>query len=168
MDKAGVQQALTSAGLSRLVEHIDLLVRPSIRINTKSVDESKLPIGASKFGGQPDLPPATPWPSWQDLPQSFVAQIRLEELQPYDSQKLFPTKGILWFFYDSQQDVYGDDPANKGAWQVLYATDSLDKLQRTPLPAKLAQTARFKPSSLSYSNELTMAVQPELEIPGLQ
>jgi uncharacterized protein YwqG len=167
MDKAGVEKALTQAGLDYLVKQSDLLVRDSIRISTKPVDETKLPPGASRLGGLPDLPANSVWPQWQGIPQSFIAQIRLEELQPYDTQKLLPPKGLLWFFYAAQQDVYGDDPSNKGAWQVLFA-DSVEQLQRLPVPAQLPQEARFKPCSLSYATELTLAVQPELEIPGLQ
>jgi uncharacterized protein YwqG len=167
MDKAGVEQALTQAGLDYLVKQSDLLVRDSIRISTKPVDETKLPPGASKIGGLPDLPVNSIWPQWQGVPQSFIAQIRLEELQTYDTQKLLPPKGLLWFFYAAQQDVYGDDPSNKGAWQVFF-TDNTEQLQRLSAPAQLPQEARFKPCSLSYSIELTLAVQPELEILGLQ
>ncbi len=169
MDKVDVEKALTGAGLARLVEHSALLLRNSIRITATPADETKLPAGSSKFGGLPDLPPATAWPVWQNVPQSFIAQLHLAELQPYDTQKLLPAQGMLWFFYAAQQDVYGDDPANKGAWQVLFSASAEgEKLQRLPAPAQLPQEARFKSASLSYASELTIAVQPELEIPGLQ
>jgi uncharacterized protein YwqG len=168
MDKAAVQKSLTRAGLARLAEHSDLLVRNSIRLLTKPIDEANMPIGASRLGGLPDLPAHISWPAWQGVPQSFVAQLRLEELQAYDIQKLLPPKGMLWFFYAAQQDIYGDDPANKGAWQVLFAESGLEHLQRLSAPTQLSQDARFKPCALSYASELTLAVQPELEIPGLQ
>lgn len=168
MDKAAVQQSLVKAGLAHLAEHIDLLVHNSIRLLAKSADEANMPVGASKLGGLPDLPPHISWPQWQGVPQSFIAQIRLEELQAYDTAKLLPPKGQLWFFYASQQDVYGDDPANKGAWQVLFVESGLEHLQRLPAPTHPAYAGCFKPCSFSYTSELTLAVQPELEIPGLQ
>jgi uncharacterized protein YwqG len=168
MDKAAIQKSLISVGLTHLAEHIDQLVRNSIRLLTKPADEANMPIGASKLGGLPDLPPHISWPEWQGLPQSFIAQIRLEELQAYDTQKLLPPKGQLWFFYASQQDIYGDDPANKCAWQVLFTESDLEHLQRLTAPSQLPQDGQFKPCSLSYASELTLAVQPELEIPGLQ
>src|SRR6266700_3514266 len=146
MDKAGVEKLLTQAGLDYLVKQSDLLVRDSIRISTKPVDETKLPPGVSKLGGLPYLPANSVWPQWQGIPQSFIAQIRLEELQAYDTQKLLPPKGLLWFFYAARQDVYGDDPSNQGAWQVLFA-DSAEQLQSIPAPAQLPQEARFKPCS---------------------
>ncbi|HEY4383521.1 MAG TPA: YwqG family protein [Ktedonobacteraceae bacterium] len=168
MDKAEIQEALIKAGLSYLVPHIDALVRNSIRIFTKPVDERCVPVGTSKLGGMPDLLPRSRWPSWHGVPQSFIGQIRLEELQPYDTQKLLPAEGMFWFFYAAQQDAYGDDPADRGAWLVLFETSSLDKLRRRSAPSRLPRPARFNPCSLSYASELTMAVQPELEIPGLQ
>lgn len=168
MDKATVQKSLAKAGLAHLAEHSDQLVRNSIRLLTKPADEANQPIGASKLGGLPDLPAHISWPSWQGVPQSFIAQIRLEEVQTYNTQKLLPPKGMLWFFYAAQQDIYGDDPSNKGAWQVFFAESGLEHLRRLTAPAQLPQDARFKPCSLSYASELTLAVQPELEIPGLQ
>lgn len=168
MDKAAVQTNLINAGLPQLAVHIDQLVRNSIRLLTKPADEASMPIGASKLGGLPDLPSHFSWPQWQGVPQSFIAQIRLEELQAYDTQKLLPPRGLLWFFYAAQQDVYGDESANRGAWQVFWTESGLEQLQRLTAPTQLPQAARFKPCSLSYASELTLAVQPELEIPGLQ
>jgi uncharacterized protein YwqG len=168
MDRAAVQKNLIKAGLPQLAEHVDRLVRDSIRLLTKPVEEADMPVGASKLGGLPDLPPHITWPQWQGIPQSFIAQIRLEEVQAGNTRKLLPPRGQLWFFYASQQDIYGDDPANKGAWQVFFAESGLEHLQRQTAPARLPQNAHFKPCSLSYVSELTLAVQPELEIPGLQ
>jgi uncharacterized protein YwqG len=168
MDKAEIQEAFTKADLSYLVPHMDALVRDSIRIFAEPIDEYRLPIGASKLGGKPDLPPNTPWPVWRGIPQSFIGQIRLEELRPYDTGKLLPEDGMLWFFYAAQQNAYGDDPANKGAWLVRFATDGLEKLRRRAEPNRLPRSARFKACALSYASELTLAVQPELEIPDLQ
>jgi len=163
MDKAAVQQSLIKAGLPHLAEHVDQLVRNSIRLLAKPANEATIPVGVSKLGGLPDLPPHISWPQWQGDPQSFIAQMRLEELQAYDTEKLLPPKGMLWFFYTSQQDIYGDDPTNKGAWHVFFVESGLESLQRLPAPAH-----SFKPCSLSYASELTLAVQPELEIAGLQ
>ena len=71
MDKAAVVAALNAAGLTRLVKDIDRLTRPSIRLRTTPIDEATLPVGASKLGGLPDLPPGMTWPAWQGLPQSL-------------------------------------------------------------------------------------------------
>ncbi len=110
MDKTGVQAAFVASGLSRLLKDIDLVSRASIRLQTNQVNESSLSIGASKLGGMPDLPPEVSWPERNGLPQSFIAQIHLNEVRPYDTNRLLPQDGMLWFFYDAQQQTFGEAP----------------------------------------------------------
>src|SRR5947209_1881972 len=109
MDKADVQAAFVAAGLSRLLKDSDFLSRPSIRLLTTRVDESSFPIGASKIGGVPDLPADIAWPQCHGLPQSFLAQIHLADIASYERESLLPHRGLLWFFYDAQQQTFGDD-----------------------------------------------------------
>lgn len=167
MDKAGVQAAFVQAGLARLTKDLNALARNSIRLTTTPVDESRLEIGASKVGGRPDLPGGTNWPQWKGLPQSFIAQIRLNDVEAYDSDKVLPTDGILWFFYDAQQGTYGESPEDRGGWSVLYGRGNLDKLQPTPPPASLPAASQFKACSIRFSSEITLSDQPQLEIPDL-
>jgi uncharacterized protein YwqG len=167
MDKAGVQAAFVAAGLSRLVKDIDFLSRPSIRLYTTPVDESSIPVGASRIGGVADLPPGFSWPEWKYLPLSFVAQIRLDDVRQYDTNKVLPRRGMLWFFYDAQQETYGADPADLGGWRVIYLDDDdLTRLQRTPAPARLPASSRFKACAISFAGEITLSQQPRLEIPN--
>ena len=98
MDKASVQAAFAAAGLSRLLKDYDYIARPSIRLLTTPVEESILAPGTSKIGGTPDLPPGIPWPTCQNLPQSFVGQIHLAGIDPHDTNTLLPHTGMLWFF----------------------------------------------------------------------
>jgi len=166
MDKAGVQDAFVKAGLSRVIKDLDLLAQPSIRLFTTSAKEGSLAKGASKLGGMPDLPPGFEWPQWKKLPQSFIAQIRLEDVQPYDVDKVLPPHGMLWFFYDATQETYGDNPDDKGAWLVLFKDDNLDALQPASAPAALPAKSRFKPCSIRFAQEITLPQQPELILPN--
>lgn len=163
MDKADVQDAFVKAGLSRVLKDLDTLLKPSIRLTTRIVDESTIAVGASKLGGLPDLPAGTPWPTWQGLPQSFIAQIRLEDVRQYDVEKVLPQSGMLWFFYDAKQETYGDDPANRGGWAVLYDQSS-PALQRTSAPASLPAGSRFRACAVTFATEVTLAQNPQLEI----
>jgi uncharacterized protein YwqG len=167
MDKADFQAALVAAGLSRLVKDIDRLARPSIRITAAEVDESLLYVGASKLGGVPDLPTGTAWPEWKGLPQSFIAQIRLDDVSQYGTEKVLPQSGMLWFFYDAQQQTFGEDPADRGGWQVLYTDGDLNTLHRAPAPTALPATSQYHACLLSFASELTLSQQPRLEIPEL-
>lgn len=165
MDKAGVQAAFVAAGLSRLVKDIDAVSQASIRLYTTPVDESTLKIGASKIGGVPDLPPGVRWPEWKGLPQSFIAQIRLDDARQYDTDRVLPQSGMLWFFYDAQQQTFGADPADRGGWSVIF-TDDLTNLKRTPAPAKLPAASQFKACSIRFASEITLSQYPKLEIPN--
>ncbi|SRR6266487_163268 len=167
MDKADLQAVFVAAGLSRLVKDIDRLARPSIRITAAEVDESLLYVGASKLGGVPDLPTGAAWPEWKGLPQSFIAQIRLDDVGQYDTEKVLPQSGMLWFFYDAQQQTFGEDPADRGGWQVLYTDGDLNALQRALAPTALPATSQYHACLLSFASELTLSQQPKLEIPKL-
>lgn len=165
IDKDAVRAAFVKAGLSRLLKDIDLLARASIRLYTTAVDESSLPIGVSKLGGVPDLPPGLTWPEWQGLPQSFIAQIHLDDVRHYDVNQELPGSGLLWFFYDAQQQTFGDDPTNRGAWRVIFRDNDLSRLQRTPAPPLLPAASRFQACSISFASEITLSQQPQVEIP---
>src|SRR5229473_2952290 len=121
MDKTGVRAAFVAAGLSRLLKDIDLVSRASIRLQTNPVNESTLSIGVSKLGGMPDLPPEVSWPERNGLPQSFIAQIHLNEVRPYDTNKLLPQDGMLWFFYDAHLQNFQLQASFKRAPSTLQA-----------------------------------------------
>ncbi len=163
VDKKGIEAAFNAAGLARLKKDIDALARSSIRLESSAVDESKLKVGASKIGGLPDLPTGVSWPEWHDVPQSFIAQIALADAQAYDTDKVLPQSGMLWFFYDAQQETYGADPADRGGWSVLF-NDQLTGLERLSAPAGLPAESQFKACSISFSSELTLSAHPEIDI----
>ena len=162
MESAQTQKALASAGLSRVASALAALAQPSIRLTTTPTDEAKLTIGASKFGGLPDMPIGTAWPILNGVAMSFVGQIRLEDVQPYDEHHQLPSVGLLAFFYDAQQQTYGDDANDRGGWQVYYFAGTA-QLQRTSAPVNLPDNARFKPCALAFSSEPTMPLEPHLE-----
>jgi uncharacterized protein YwqG len=164
MDKAQVQTAFEQAGLTRLLKDIDYLARMSVRLTPHSVDEAQLRVGASKIGGVPDLPTGVNWPQWKGVPQSFIAQVSLDEVCQYDTDKLLPPQGVLWFFYDAKQETYGEDPADRGGWQVFYREDE-SNLQRTTTPATLPTESQFQACSIDFSSEITLSLQPKLDIP---
>lgn len=165
MDTTTTQTAFVAAGLTRVLKDLNYLARPSIRLHADPVAETTIPIGASKLGGIPDLPTGVEWPDWNKVPQSFIAQIRLADVQAYDTNRLLPQQGMLWFFYDAHQQTYGADPADRGGWQVLYTASNTVSLQRTSFPASLPTESRFTAASLSFSNEITLSQQPQIDIP---
>jgi uncharacterized protein YwqG len=163
-----VQSRLTAAGMPRVAAQLAALARPSIRITTTVADDTAIAAGASKFGGAPDLPTQAAWPQWRGVPMAFVAQIRLADVAPADVAHMLPPTGLLSFFYDAQQQTYGDKPTDAGGWQVLYISNDAKDLHRQPLPAALPADARFQACALSFATELTLPPQPSLEDPTLK
>ncbi|HEV2293864.1 MAG TPA: DUF1963 domain-containing protein [Tepidisphaeraceae bacterium] len=58
---------------------------------------ARLPLGHSRVGGLPDLPPDRPWPTHKGKRIPFVAQLNLAEF-PKDAHPLLPERGHLYAF----------------------------------------------------------------------
>ena len=91
--------------------------KSSIRIEYDKEFDSETPIGASKIGGKPDLPSDFEWFSFrgesydgvfENRPLSFLAQINCEEASKYDKSSMFPSKGMLYFFYELETMPWGN------------------------------------------------------------
>jgi uncharacterized protein YwqG len=109
-----LEARIDEVGLDR--EKVLALAQHAITIRATPVDD--VPLGASRTGGSPDLPKGTRWPALGGFPLAFAAQIRLEDVAPYDLDRLLPPRGILAFFvFDA---VLHDGPQEYGAGKVLY------------------------------------------------
>lgn len=167
VDTGNLVAALGSAGLGRIAPRLAALAQPAIRLSAQPASEETMAVGVSKLGGLPDLPVGVAWPYWKGAPLAFLAQIRLEDVQTYDAAHELPDQGLLSFFYDARQQTYGDNPADRGSWQVLYLDGDGTRLQRTPTPPDMPTGGRYTPCAVAFSAELTLPQQPELELPDL-
>lgn len=171
---------MPAAGLNEVKADIQKLLRESIRLTASPQDGVQLPPGSSRLGGLPDLPGGIAWPVWKGVPMSFVAQIRLEDLANLAPAQELPKKGLLAFFYDSTQETYGADPADRGGWKVFFFPPApaagggwrlwgnrQAELAPAQTPAVLPPGARFKPCLLSFALELSLPPAPAQVIPGL-
>ena len=93
----------------------------SIRLKTSYVDE-KLPVGASKLFGAPDIFDGFEWPTievdGEEYDLSFIGQINLAEATKFDKDGVLPKAGMLYFFYDL--DEMPHDPSDESACRVIY------------------------------------------------
>src|SRR6186713_1234987 len=89
-----IAEALTAAGLED-AEALAAFTQPSLRLHPTPCELASLPLGASRFGGAPDVPADFDWPGAGE-PLAFVAQINLAELPASE----LPSVGWLVFFYD--------------------------------------------------------------------
>ena len=58
-----VTKAIVDVGLEHRLNDILALVKPSIRLRYSTTNDGSA-IGASRFGGLPDLPDSIEWPTW--------------------------------------------------------------------------------------------------------
>ena len=87
-------------------EKLESLGRNSIQLKIARKETYKL--GATRFGGKPDVPPDFVWPTYEgesydhvvkDRPLTFLAQFNCAELAQFDKEHLLPDHGLLSFFY---------------------------------------------------------------------
>jgi uncharacterized protein YwqG len=146
------------ARLPRVAAELQALVRNSIRIQTTPAgDEALLPTGTSKLGGLADLPEDVAWPEWNGEPLAFIAQFSLEEIAPFDIERLLPATGMLYFFYDAKQETWGESPQDKGGARCIYYDGDATRLERTPFPETLHEWGRdYPPCRLQFSSEASL------------
>jgi uncharacterized protein YwqG len=132
-------------------------LRIATQFRVERIQDDALPVGASRLGGRPDLPPSIEWPRWNGFAAedfigangarfprgckpatlSFVAQLNLAEIP--DGTGLLPDKGWLFFFYDVDQQPWGFDPRHRGCSRVFYFDGGVDSLRRNETPPDLMQ-----------------------------
>lgn len=132
------------------------------------VDDSKetIPPDASKFGGDPWLPPDFQWPVYgtdQPCPLSFLCQIDLAEVKPYDRDDILPSKGMLYFFYDCESFCWGFDPEDKGGARVYYFEDT-EGFVPTKWPEGIDEDYIISEMALRFTSQPSYPSFEELEL----
>lgn len=103
-DEEQIVSVLRGAGLAHFEPQVRRLMRRAILLRPTPA-QGDLALGASRFGGDPDLPPGAPWPERDGVPMPFVAQLRLAELAPFDVEHVLPDRGSLLFFHNEQWET---------------------------------------------------------------
>lgn len=147
---AQLQQLAARNGLPRLDRKLFELMRPGIRLFPSPANDSQIPIGASKFGGAPDLASDQSWPvakyAGQNEPMAFIAQLNLKDFADLDTEHLLPSEGLLAFFYAAAELPTGDAPEMRDAWRVLFTTAT--DLKRVAAPEGVAL---YTPCNLKWT-----------------
>jgi uncharacterized protein YwqG len=171
MNSENLRARLTAAGLGRVADDIIRVSMPSIRMNCRrAAAEGKLPLGASKLGGTPALPPGKSWPAWQGSPMAFIGQVKLAEIAAHDEEKCLPHAGLLSFFCAIDGTAAGVMPAldNPSSWMVSYFDGDLATLVRLPHPPDLPELLQFPACQASFSQELTLPNVESREVLALE
>lgn len=161
MDIDEIRGAFNAAGLERLADHVERLTSTSVRVETRKVRETSLLVGASKIGGQPDMPAGAGWPKRDGRPLGFLAQFNLSEVAAFDLGRVLPSTGLLSFFYDFQAAPWGLKVEDRGGWRVLYADSITTSMARLDWPDSLPEWFRLPAQRPAFSLQLSFTAEPE-------
>lgn len=133
----------------RIKEKLKSLCKNSIEL--KIAEKETYTPGATRFGGQPDVPVDFVWPTFEaesydhvvkDRPLTFLAQFNCEALIQFDTEHLLPDHGLLSFFYEMDSQRWGFDPKDKGCARV-YWFENISALSAAGFPAEMEEDFRF-------------------------
>lgn len=128
------EQTTDQLGLQSLAEPLWPRTAPALSLMLTPCGTTPAPLGASRAGGRPDLPPGLTWPQTRHgTPLAFAAQINLAALPPHPLD--LPASGHLYFFIGSSDDL--DDVESA----VIHAAHPTD-----PDPAPLVRSPPVDPA----------------------
>jgi uncharacterized protein YwqG len=131
-----IRQFLQTHGLARLADTIVADLVPSIAIRlTRLQSTDPAPIGATKFGGGPDLPddPSFAWPSHGGVEHRFIAQINLSQVAELWPESPLPKAGLISFFFDDDKGWFLP-PTSPPGWRIFHITAPTASLRRRADP----------------------------------
>lgn len=146
---------IEDVGLAHISDRILDAAKESIRLITQPTDENDCILGASKIGGIPHLPDGIEWAESDGIPLSFIAQINMKDTMVYDKQALLPRSGIIYFFYNIDEQPWGYDPSETDGWKVLYYNGDISKLKLTAPPTD--EFIVFHECALKFTTEITLS-----------
>lgn len=114
---------------------------------------------SSKFGGKPYVLYDFEWPYYKGKPMSFICQINLEEVKKFDSNSLFPEKGILYFFWDTNYSFRNEEYLEY-PHSIIY--DDLSRFDDGYYLMKKNDSMLFKEKKINFYNYISL---PEGELP---
>lgn len=126
-------------------EKLESMAKNSIEL--KIQDNEVYELGATRFGGQPDVPSDFIWPTYmgesydhvvKERPLSFLAQFNCADFAKYDTEHLLPDHGLLSFFYELDSMCWGFDPKDKGCARVYWFED-ISALSAAEFPADMEE-----------------------------
>lgn len=149
---------------------LDEMQKNAISLEFNINNKEAIPIGTSKFGGNPDLPKDFEWFYYmgedfngvtKKRPLGFLAQINCTEINKYDEDSLLPTKGILYFFYELSTMTWGFDPQDKGSAKVYYFDGDITELMRTNSPNDMEADFKLPEIQLGFSKKYDLPCYEE-------
>lgn len=136
--------AAAEKGIEAQLAYLNTLRRPALAL--RKADAKTF----SRLGGLPALPDGVHWPEWKGVPLAFLCQLDLHEIPPSCERNGLPASGVLYFFYNQEQETWGFDPGDKGSWQVIYSARPSQECVERPAPAGLASSHVYPEKDLGF------------------
>jgi len=158
MNRQDFYTALTANNLDKYKAKFEPLIKDTIRYSlTPILDYNDVPVGSSRMGGTPDLPAGMTWPTDNnDNYLSFIAQLNLREIKPYDTYRVLPDTGYLYFFFDAAQNMGGYSKDEKHLFKVIYFDGTAEGLDFPDYPDSMAETAKYYACSLAIAPQISL------------
>jgi len=106
-------------GAAEHVEAIAALARPAVRVRLTRA-EGEVPVGVTRFGGDPDVASGFAWPWREGRPLAFIAQVECAAVHGLIGECGLPREGLLSFFYDAVEQPWGCDVGDRGSSVILH------------------------------------------------
>jgi uncharacterized protein YwqG len=132
-------------GIEEQLAYLNTLRKSAIALQKSAVTTF------SRMGGLPALPAGMPWPEWKGVPLAFLCQLDLHEIPERCIRNGLPAAGVLYFFYNQEQETWGFDPKDKGSWQVIYTASASQECVERPAPALLASDYIYPEKHLMFT-----------------
>ncbi len=124
-----IRDAIEEYGFGWKVEELMQAAQPAIRLNAERTNMDSLPIGASRMGGLPDLPPGLAWPDFEGRPLEFLVQINFAETAAAARLDGLPESGWLVIFHDMNQTALN----HRDLWHGTFFDADAGSLRRVAL-----------------------------------
>jgi uncharacterized protein YwqG len=149
MDK--IKENLRKNNIEYLESSIKEVMKPSVRL-LKVSEEPK--IGESKIGGMPDVPKNFTYPMNGNTPLPFLMQINLNELTNVAPDHILPKEGMLYLFYDIEEQPWGLEEEDKESWKVIYVNE-IENLKEIDVPVNYNEETKIIPFKLTFEKRIS-------------
>lgn len=134
-------------------EKLIAIIKPTVGIKTKSIDDKDIKIGKSKIGGKPDLPKTLKWPRANEKPMLFCAQYNLSELTKFDKENILPKTGFFYIFLSLDEKWKEFNGVNQ---EFNFIFSETEDIARREFPNDLEVIRHFKASVIQYFEYYTL------------
>jgi hypothetical protein len=127
-EEAWLREVVTGAVPAEHHESLWALKRPALRIVPGAAVDPRAP--GSRLGGWPLGAAGARWPVSEDGPLNLLAQLDLAEVARIWPAGPLPDRGLLSFFYDTEEPPWTFTSPDPDRWRVCWEPDEVE-----PLPA---------------------------------